>query len=66
VIQDRLEGLAIPNERFRVEATLIVVTSLRKRWVLLLAPVVVVPSDNLSPSRAISVAKHVIASKLRF
>jgi hypothetical protein len=66
VIQDRLDGLAIPNERFRVEATLIVVTSLRKWWIMLLAPVVVVPSDNLSPSLAISVAKHVIASELLF
>jgi hypothetical protein len=64
VLQDRLQGLAIPHERFRVEATRMVVTSLRKQWVVLLAPVVVVSSDHLAPSHAISVAMHVIARKL--
>jgi hypothetical protein len=66
VIQNRFEGLAIPYKRFCVKATLRVVTSLRKRWVLLLAPVVVVLSDNLAPSLAISVAKYVTARQFPF
>jgi hypothetical protein len=66
VIQDRLETLAIPNEWFRVEATLIVVASLRQRRVLLLTPFVVVLSDSFSSSPTVSVAKHFFMGESQF
>ncbi len=64
VVQNRLEGPPIPNEWFGVKATLMVVASLGKRRVLVLSPMIVVPSDSFAlPSLATSVTKHVIASQ---
>lgn len=66
VLHDRLQGLAMPHEWFRVDATRLVVTALRQRWVEWLAPVLGGPSDHRSPACAISVATHVIARKRLF
>jgi hypothetical protein len=63
VIQDRLQGLVIPNERMRVEKTIGVVTSLRKRGDLLLTPTKSMPLEGVSRCSLNSVAKYVIDSE---
>ena len=63
VIHDRLQGLGIPHERMRVEQTIWVVTSLRKRGDLLLTPTTVMPSAGVSGGSFNSVAKYVIDSE---
>jgi hypothetical protein len=63
VIQDRLQGLVIPNERMRVEKTIWVVISLRQRGDLLLTPTKVMPSDGVARCSLNSVAKYVIDSE---
>jgi hypothetical protein len=60
VIQDRLQGRVIPNERRGVEEAVSVVTSFRKWRGLLLTPTKVMPSDGVARCSLDSVAKHVI------
>jgi hypothetical protein len=63
VIQNRLQGLVIPNERMGVENRILGVTSFRKRGDLLLTPTKVIPSDAVSRWSLNSVAKYVIDSE---
>jgi hypothetical protein len=64
VLHNRLQGLARPHERCRVETTRPVVTALSTRWGVRLVPVVGVPVDHHSPARARSVATPVLARQL--
>ena len=64
VLYDRLQGLARPHERCRVEATRLVVTALRTRWGVRLVPVIGVPVDHRSPARGISGATPSIVRQL--